>query len=198
MNSPGRPAKDRGILAFGEQLLLPATVLLDTSFVAEALLSAQPHHGEAATFLARLAEHGTVVHFNRLLEVELAEVAFRAAIAEQHGRGRWRKLRHDGRVRRRADRLTRDSLQAWERTLEAFDYVVYGLDDVLADVPLLMGRHGLSSYDAVHAASGLLDPVEAVATLDTDFASLPDSIDLYTAQARVRSMRRHRGGQSRT
>jgi predicted nucleic acid-binding protein len=193
VSQPGRPQSDRRVFAFGEQLLLPKTVLLDTSFVAEALLSGQTHHAEASAFLSRLADHGTVIRFNRLLELELAEVAFRSAIDEQHGRHRWRKLRHDGRIRRRADRLTRAALEAWRETLDAFTYVLFELEDVIADVPQMMANYGLSSYDAAHAASGLLgESVEAIATLDADFAALPHDITLFTADARVRTMRQHR------
>lgn len=192
MSSPGPAESDRQVFAFGEQLLLPTTALLDTSFVAEALLSGQPHHAEASAFLSRLAEHGTVIRFNRLLELELAEVAFRAAITERHG-SRWRKLRHDGRIRRRADRLTRETLDAWQQTLDAFDHVIFDLADIAVDVPELMATYGLSSYDAAHAASGLLgDPVDAIATLDIDFAALPQQVQIFTAEARVTRMRQHR------
>ena len=186
--------KARGVLDFAEQLLLPQRLLLDTSFVAEALLSEQPHHAEAATFLARCAQHGTTLHFNRLLEVELLEVAFRAAIDDRHGKNRWRRLRHDGRVRGRAARLAADTLGAWREALSAFDHVVHDLEHVVEDVPNMMGTYGLSSYDAVHVLScSFVDQRAAVATLDVDFAALPDDIDIYTTANRVRTMRRHRG-----
>lgn len=194
MPRPGRPTKDRGVWDFAEQLLLPRSLLVDTSFVAEALLSRQPHHQQAASFLARLAEHGTVLHFNRLLEVELLEVAFRAAIDERHGKHRWRKLRHDGRIRRRAGRVARQTLEAWNEVLSAFDHVVHDLEQVIHEVPAMMTDHGLSSYDAVHAVTGSLDDaVVAIATLDADFASLPEKVGIYTTANRVRLMRRRRG-----
>lgn len=193
MARSGRPAKPRGVLDFAEQLLLPSNLLLDTSFIAEALLSEQPHHGEAASFLARCAEHGTTLHFSRLLEVELLEVAFRAAIDDRHGKNRWRRLRHDGRIRGRAARLAADTMGAWHEVLLAFDHVVHDLTHVIDDVPDLMGTYGLSSYDAVHVASGSVsEPLEAVATLDVDFASLPADVDIYTTANRVGRMRRHR------
>jgi predicted nucleic acid-binding protein len=192
---PGRrPAKTREVWGFEDQLL-PARALVDTSFVGEALLSAQPHHERARLFLARLAEHGTVLHFNRLLEVELAEMAFRAAIAERHGR--WRRERHDKRIRRRAARLMREALDAWAEALDAFAHVVFELEVVLPAVPRLMEDYGLSSYDAAHAATGLeFEPVDAIVTLDSDFAALPETVTILTVQPRVRTMRRHRGGQA--
>lgn len=197
MAGSGRPAKARGVWAFEDQLLLPGTALVDTSFVGEALRSAQPHHESARSFLARLAEHGTVLNFNRLLELELVEMAFRGAIEERHGR--WRRQRHDKRIRRRAARLMREALNTWHETLDAFSYTVFEVQEVLPDVPDLMEEYGLSSYDAVHAATGIVTgSVEAIVTLDSDFAALPESITIFTAQPRVRARRRYRGGQSKT
>lgn len=195
MARPGRPEKTRNVFAFEVELLLPDTAVVDTSFVAAALLSAQPHHEEARHFLARLAEFGTVLYFNRLLELELAELSFRGAIAARHGR--WRRERHDMRIRRRAGRLMRDALNAWNETLDAFTYVVLDVGEMLPAVPELMEENGLSSYDALHAAAlTSFEDVDAIATLDGDFASLPESISIFTAGPRVRPMRRHRGGQA--
>lgn len=195
MARPGRREKTRSVFAFEDELLLPETAVVDTSFIAAAHLSAQPHHEPARHFLARLAEYGTRLHFNELLEVELAEVAFRGAIAVRHGR--WRRERHDMRIRRRAGRLMREALDAWQETLQAFDHVILEVGEVRPAVPDLMEEYGLSSYDAVHAA-GLAagDAVEALVTLDGDFAALPESVSIFTARPRVRSMRSHRGGQA--
>ncbi len=62
-----------------------------------------------------------------------------------------------------------------------------------------MEEYGFSSYDAVHAATGIvLGSVEAIVTLDTGVAALPESITIFTAQPSVRAMRRYRGGQATT
>lgn len=58
MGRPGRPEKTRNVFAFEDELLLPEAAVVDTSFVAAALLSAQPHHEEARHFFARLADSG--------------------------------------------------------------------------------------------------------------------------------------------
>ena len=51
---------------------------MDTSFVVHALLPRQRFHDQCRDFLTRLAEGDGTVFFNRLLELELAEVAFKS------------------------------------------------------------------------------------------------------------------------
>lgn len=165
--------------------------MLDTSFVVEALLPAQPHHVAARSYLSRLAEAGTIVVFNALLETELAEVAYQLALKERHPRN-WKRFRHDGRARRRANRLLNDVLSSWAEVLTAFDHARFDLDDVIGRVPGLMAAHGLASYDAVHAATALEAGVTAIVTTDAGFASLPKRIVLYVDASRVTACRRFR------
>lgn len=81
--------------------------------------------------------------------------------------------------------------------LSAFDHVVHDLEGIVDGVPDMMGTFGLSSYDAVHVLTGgRLHPLEAVTTLDVDFASLPVDVDVYTTANRVRRMRHRRGGRA--
>jgi len=54
--------------------------VLDTSFVVHALIRTQPSHQPALEFLQRLAEAETLILYNRLLEVELAETAIYSGV----------------------------------------------------------------------------------------------------------------------
>lgn len=165
--------------------------MVDTSFVVEALLPAQTHHPAARAYLDRLADAGTIVVFNELLEIELAEVAYQIALKERHPKN-WKRYRHDGRARRRANRLLTDVLSAWAQVLTAFDHARFALSDVKTQVPRLMTAHGLASYDAVHAATAAVAGVSAIVTTDAGFASLPARVELYVDASRVGPCRRFR------
>ncbi|NTW38480.1 MAG: hypothetical protein HGA44_01105 [Cellulomonadaceae bacterium] len=74
---------------------------LDTSFVVACLNSAEPAHSESLAFLRAMQGNGTTMVYNRLLEIELVEAAFKLAIKERFGKFVPAK-RRDGRVRSRA------------------------------------------------------------------------------------------------
>jgi hypothetical protein len=98
----GRPPATRQVFSFeAEETPLPAEVLLDTSYVVEALIVSQPLHTAAVNFLVRLATEDVRIRFSSLLELELAETAFQIALKENHPKD-WKRFRHDGRARRRA------------------------------------------------------------------------------------------------
>lgn len=66
---PGRPPKERRVRAFdGPGVQVPAEVVLDTSFVIEALVDRQPLHGPAGAFLTELAAQRSAVYYSLLLE----------------------------------------------------------------------------------------------------------------------------------
>ncbi len=90
--------------------------------------------------------------FNRLLEIELREAVFQIALKERQAK-EWRRFRHDGRARRRADRLLSQVDQAWEAILAAMAWARIEVHEVVQLIPEMMTRYGLSSYDAVHAAT---------------------------------------------
>ena len=194
MPGRGRPPKTRSVYSFeAAPLLLPVGIYLDTSFVVHALVGTQPAHAACQAFLQQLAEQESVIFFNRLLEVELAEAAFQLALKERFGRKRWKAARDDGRARRRAGRLLAEVREAWLQTLEAFSFGRIELHDVERAVPDLMRRYGLASYDAVHAASCFFASVDAIATVDTHFANVPASmLTIYTNQGRVAACRKRR------
>jgi predicted nucleic acid-binding protein len=127
-----------------------------------------------------------------LLRLELEETAFKIALKERHGRD-WVRRRHDGRALPRAARLASEILLAWETALESFVWAEVGIDDVDADVLRLMGRYGLASYDAVHAATANVTGVGALVTTDAGFAHVPETeLILYVDSSRVRSCRDRR------
>lgn len=196
----GRPPLSRGVYSFEEpQLTLPAEVVLDTSFVVNALLPAEPFHVSCAALLERIADQGTVVYFSRLLQLELLEATYKVALIERYGRGGWKRRRVDGRARRRADRLLRSVLGAWMQLLEALDHGVVEIHEVIDGVPDLMSRYALSSYDAVHAATVLYLGVPNLVALDVGFCALPaEQLILYTNADRVRPCRTFRARQRRS
>jgi predicted nucleic acid-binding protein len=194
----GRPAATRGIYSLENPLLVPPQdVLLDTSFVVHALIGSQTLHVPCRDFLQRLAAADTTLYFNRLLEMELAETAFRIALRERYGRADWRRARLDGRARQRAGRLMEQARDAWQETLDAFAFVRVELHEVEAVVPYLMRLYGLKSYDAVHVGTALYTGTRGVVALDIDFAAPPASlVTLYTSAGRVPNCRARRGGRA--
>ncbi|MEX2375049.1 MAG: type II toxin-antitoxin system VapC family toxin [Dehalococcoidia bacterium] len=169
-------------------------MLLDTSFVVEALIPTQRHHEPSRRFLEDLAVGGTTVVFSRLLEVELAEASFRIGLKELHRRD-WATARLDGRSRRRGRARMLAVLAAWEATLAALDWARIEVQEVVSRVRDLMGSYGLSSYDAVHAATALDTGIHDLVTLDSGFAALPPrSMRLLVDSSRVRRCRQIRSG----
>lgn len=195
MTARGRPPLARAVDSLeAPTLVSPDPVFLDTSFVVDALIDTQPHHGACSAFLEGLAESGSTIYFNRLLEMELAETAFRLALKERFGRKKWQRARLDGRARIRASRLLAEVQEAWDRTLAAFSFVRIELHEVVDSVPALMRAYGLQSYDAVHAASALYAGVGTMVTLDAHFAVLPAAdITIITSSGRVPVFRQRRG-----
>jgi predicted nucleic acid-binding protein len=171
---------------------VPPEILVDTSFIVEFLSPRQPYHVACRTFMELMAANGTTIYFNRLLEIELAETLYQIALKERHPRD-WKRYRHDGRARRRANRLLQAGGTAWTGLLEAFSYAVFEIGDVASGVPDLMTRYGLASYDAIHASTAIESGVGVIVTLDTGFASLPQSLlTVYTNASRVSDCRRWR------
>lgn len=173
--------------------------MLDTSFVIHALVASEPLHQAARSYIGRLIQQGTTVYFNRLLELELAEVVFRLALIEQFGKANVVNYRKDGRARRRAGRLLTNANTAWQYTLSLFPYVCVEVNEVSGDVPAIMRRYGLGSYDAVHAATAIYAQVPAILTVDTGFASMPQTaFGIYTNASRISSCRAIRARRSIT
>lgn len=153
-------------------------------------MASEPLHHAARAYIGRLIQAGTTVYFNRLLELELAEVVFRLALIERFGKANVANYRRDGRARRRAGRLLANANNAWRYTLSLFPYVCVEVDEVSDDVPGIMRRYGLGSYDAAHAATAIYAQVPAILTVDTGFASMPQTmLDVYTNTSRIPSCR---------
>ena len=186
MRPRGRPPSTRQVFSFETaETTLPAEVLLDTSFVVEALIVSQPLHAAAVNFLVRLATEDVRIRFSSMLELELAETAFQIALKENHPKD-WKRFRHDGRARRRASRLMAGVEEAWTSVLSYVDYVRIDVDDVIDEVPRLMRTYGLASYDAVHAATALRPDPAGIVTTDVGFCALPPaSTPIFTDSTRV-------------
>ncbi len=191
MTPVGRPPLARAIYSIEDlRLDVPTEVLLDTSFVVDALIDSQPSHEICANFLLQLVEAETVLYFSRLLDLELAEAAFRIALRERYSS--YKTAREDGRARRRAGRLMEEARAAWGEALSAFGYLRVEIHEVADQAPALMTAHGLGSYDAVHAATADHLGLDAIVTLDSGFARLPSRFMLYTTSARLRPFRERR------
>jgi predicted nucleic acid-binding protein len=189
----GRRPLSRGVISFeAAQLILPSEVTLDTSFVVNALFQGEPHHESARRFLERLAEARSLFVFNQLLELELRETAFKIPLVERFPAD-WRRRRHDGRSLRRARRMVQETMDAWDDLLSAFTYLEVQVGEVMARVEELMGRFGLSSYDAIHAATAEYASAPTLVTTDVGFASVSEGrLTIYTNASRVGPCRRMR------
>jgi predicted nucleic acid-binding protein len=132
------------------------------------------------------------VYFNRLLDLELAEVAYKIAVKEQFGSRRARQMRSDGRALRRASRLAGKLSSSWDAVLDNFTWARAEVQDVTDEVPALM-RRGLASYDAVHAATALRLGVGYLVTIDSGFGMVRQSdLTIVTEQTLLGACRRHR------
>ena len=166
--------------------------MLDTSFVVDAMLTGQSRHADAYRYLLMLAIADTHIYFNRLLELELAEAAYKIAIKEQFGNKRARDMRTDGRALRRASRLAGRLSAAWDGVLSNFTWGIVELHEVAAEAPLFMER-GLASYDAVHAASAISLGVEHLVTTDSGFGMVKETdLTIVTHSSLLGATRRHR------
>jgi len=189
----GRPPATRRVLSIdAPELLPPRTAALDTSFVVEAVVETQPLHTVCARFAAHLVEAGTTVVTSELLEIELAEAAFAIALKQRWGRN-WRRHRADGRARRPARRLLAEVMTRLDELLSPVDHVAVPVGRIASSAATLMTSYGLASYDAVHASTAIAADAEAIVTLDTGFALLPQSLlAIYTDRSRLASCRAKR------
>jgi predicted nucleic acid-binding protein len=192
----GRRQAERNVFSFEGRLLSPPELVIDTSFVVDALVAAQPRHDACRAFLDAIRDSGSVVYFNRLLVVELWEAAYTIKLRERHG-GRWRGHRHDRRSLRPAKTL-RDTLHdAWRAALQGLNIVVVDLGEVVERVPEFMS-YGLGSSDAVHAATAAYVDVQPFVTLDYHFSLVPErQLELYVPQKRVSACRKRRASLTR-
>lgn len=135
-----------------------------------------------------MAQDGTEIVYNSLLELELIEAGYQVALRERYGK-RWRQARPDGRARRRAARLAHGAVAAWGEVVDAMPTTTFEPSEVAGLVPGLMQRCGLASYDAVHAATALNVGVPLV-TLDTQFARVAAAdLSIHTIGSKVARMR---------
>ncbi len=190
-----RPRLSRGISDLSSmRWSAPDAVALDTSAIVEFLLPSQRAHEHWRGFFRECADHGTLFVFNRLVETELYDALFNIALQERWGRhAAHGPKRYDGRVRARAARLLGIYRQEWEELLDTSNTAAVEIGEVLGQVPELMGRCGMRSHDAVHAATAILTETPLIATTDTGFATLPEStLQIVTDPHRIPQMRRRR------
>jgi predicted nucleic acid-binding protein len=188
----GRRPAERNVFSFEGRLLAPPELVLDTTFVVDALAITQPRHDACRAFLDAIRDSGSVVYFNTLLVVELWEAAYAIKLRRRHG-GQWRRHRHDRRSLRPAKAL-RDTLHdAWRTALQTLSVVAVDFGEVVDGTPEFMG-YGLSSSDAVHAATAAYVDVRSFVTLDYHFSLVPArQLELYVPQSRVGACRKRRG-----
>lgn len=194
----GRRPLPRGVYNFEDPTLeVPSEVLLDTSFVVAALNVSEPKHRQCVDYLQRLTDEQSLLVYNRLLQVELAEVAFKLAVKERHGNRGWPSKRNDGRVRRRAGRIMKNFSASWMDIVDTRPSLCIEVEEVAGEVPDAMHDWGLGSYDAVHAATAIYAATSLIA-LDAGFGAVPErQLTIYTDTSRVSSCRRRRGGRAR-
>lgn len=155
----------------------------------EALVGSQPLRGPCLDFLLRLAEAGTAIVYSTLLDVELAETAVQLALKERHSRD-WKRFRHDGRAKRRIDRLLREAAEAWQDVAISLGATSVDIGEICDSARRLMSRHGLASYDAVHVATALSCDVRDLVTIDAGFAHVPEEqLTVWVDASRVAACR---------
>src|SRR5437588_9558201 len=161
-------------------LLPPRELVLDTSFVVDALIPSQARHVECRMFLGYMAAAESTVFFNRLLEAELWEAAYKIALKELHPKRRAGDVRQDRRTLRRAKTLREEVDAAWRQVLTALDWAAIDLAEVERWLPRMMA-YGLTSFDAVHAATAAAYvAVRPFVTLDYHFSFVPEGeLELY-------------------
>ena len=186
------PSDTHNVYSFEGTLVPPDQLVLETSFVVDALIPSQARHAECEGFLENIGRARSKVFVNRFLELELWEAAYRIALREHHPKKRPRDARSSGAVLRRAKTLREEADAAWHDALSVLERVVVDLAEVQERVPSLM-RHGLTSYDAVHAATAEHADVRPFVTLDYHFAAVPESeLQLWVPTSRVRPCRERR------
>jgi predicted nucleic acid-binding protein len=171
----------------------PAAVVIDTNVVVEAFLSDESEHAACEEVFRRFASHGTLVVFNRLLELEMWEVVFNQALRRDvpHRHRRQRRFDHDS--RRGATEALIRAERYWSELLGTLDWRCVEVDDVADAVPDLMRNYGLQSYDAVHAATLLASGVTDMVSRDAGFAVLlPEDATLHTTRRRLGRTRARR------
>lgn len=168
-------------------------MILDTNVVAEALLPGEDEHVECAALMKALGDAGTTVVFNDILELELWEVLFNAALRQRHSGKKLRYVRYDNRVRPRAAKLLEQGQKSWAELLTTWTYSRVKVDEVAADVPAVMKKYGFQSYDAVHAATILATGIPDFVSRDLGFSKMkPTDAQLHTTKSRLRNTRQRR------
>ena len=165
----------RAVHAFDDDLNKAVSMedaVLDTSFVVDAMVDGEPRHHDALRYLEILAAAGTTLYLSRLLEIELVEAAYKLSMREHFGSvQRAASMRHDGRALRRANRMVDEIEAAWLASRAKFTFEIVEPHDVVAVArPLL--RRGLSSYDAIHAATAIWLGVPNIVTCDAGFGAV--------------------------
>ncbi len=171
----------------------PDAVVIDTNVVAEMMLPAEAEHASCGAVLRRLRAAGTVVVFNRLLELELWEVVYEHALRRALP-GRDRRLRRfDRDVRMGPAAALDDAKRLWNELLDDLTWERVEVREVAEAVPDLMRAYGLQSYDAVHAATLLASGVTDMVTRDAGFTVLlPEDATLHTTTRRLSRTRSRR------
>jgi predicted nucleic acid-binding protein len=188
----GRLVAERNVFSFEGRLLAPPELVIDTSFVVDALATRQPRHDACRAFLDTIRDSGSVVYFNTLLVVELWEAAYAIKLRRRHGR-QWRRHRHDRRSLRPAKAFRGTLHDAWRTALQTLSVVAVDVGEVVEGVPEFMS-YGLGSTDALHAATAAHVDVLPFVTLDYHFSLVPQSrLELFVPQNRVSVCRKRRG-----
>jgi predicted nucleic acid-binding protein len=171
----------------------PLALVLETSFVVDALITSQTRHVECRMFLNSIAAAESRVVFNHLLTPELWEAAYKIALKERHPKKRAADVRHDRRTLRRAKARREEIENAWREVLTQLDWVAIELSEVHGWLPQMMA-YGLTSFDAVHAATSAYTGVRRLVTLDYHFSFVPQRLlELYVPSNRLRPCRERRG-----
>lgn len=176
---------DRGVFPLEHVTVLPASVVVDTSFMAAALDESAPEHEAAAVFLARLTQARTVIFFNDLVDLEMHDVAFGLAARESSAGGTG--------AHRTVGVLARSMLARWGAVLAHAEAVHVDVALTIDDLPYYMGQFGLSAQQAAHVGTSFLSEAQRILTVDVDFGRVDETtLRIYTPERLVRATRARR------
>jgi predicted nucleic acid-binding protein len=92
----------------------------------------------------------------------------------------------------RAKARRHEVADAWRDVLTGLEWVAVELSEVQGWLPQLMA-YGLTSFDAVHAATSAYAGVRSLVTLDYHFSFVPERrLELYVPSNRVQACRTRR------
>jgi len=146
----------------------PGRLYLDTDILINYVLSSEPHHRRASTFLEGLLAHDTMLCLSSITWVEYAHVLTRDDFRRRLPQEIRQRFQLDGwsdpAVRQQ---YLQEHVRALEELLAQFEWLeVFPLAEVRRAALALMAQYNLDGQDAIHLASASSQGVVDFASFD--------------------------------